>query len=205
MSAKVLSTITPIIYQYGYITIIMTAILEGSSIPFPGTIVFIIAGFVVYKAGLNIWISIILAGLFYSIASILPYYIGKKIKCGIYHFLEKYFKVSRNKIVEIEDFFHKHGELSVCISRPFFIGNYISYFAGIANVDLLRFLILTFIGILPWATIYLWLGYYCRGNLDQAYLYIKKYKMIAVGVLLVIIIATILIKWYKTIHQNKDY
>lgn len=201
LGAKVLSIITPVIYKHGYIAIIISAILEGTSIPFPGTIVFIIVGFIIYQGGLNIWYSIFLGGFFYSLASFVPYYIGKNIKGSLFSFLERYCRVSRRKIENMEKFFHKHGEISVCISRPFFIGNYISYFAGISNIKRSKFFILTFLGILPWATMYLWLGYYFRGNLDKAYLFLEKYNIITAGVLVFIIIGIIIVKRGKSLKK----
>lgn len=206
MDIKVLSaTITPFINQYGYIAIIISAILEGTSIPFPGSVVLILAGFIIYKGGLNIWYAILLGGLSYSIASIIPYYIGKNIKGSLFNFLETYCKVPRKRIMIMEKYFNKHGELSICISRPFFIGNYISYFAGIANINIFKFFILTFIGVLPWATLYLWLGYYFRGNLDKAYLFLEKYNITAAGFLIFIIIGFIIIKRYSIFKKKNNY
>lgn len=205
MIIKTLIELTPIIHQYGYIAIIISAILEGASIPFPGSVVLILVSFIIYKGNLNIWYAILLGGVFYSIASIIPYYIGKNIKCSLFIFLEKYCKVPRKKISLVEEFFYKHGELSVCFSRPFFIGNYISYFAGMVSINIFKFLILTFLGILPWATLYLWLGYYFRGNLNRVYLFLGKYNIIFTGAILIIFIGIIIVKSYRSFEKKKNY
>jgi membrane protein DedA with SNARE-associated domain len=205
MDIKVLSTITPFINQYGYIAIILSTALEGTSIPFPGSVVLILVGFIIYKGGLNIWYAIFLGGLFYSLASIVPYYIGKNIKGSLFNFLEIYCKVPRKRITTMEEFFYKHGEFSICISRPFFIGNYVSYFAGIANINIFKFFILTFIGILPWTTLYLWLGYYFRGNINRVYLFLEKYNITTAGVLIFIIMGIIIVKKYIIFEKKKNY
>lgn len=189
--------------KYGYLAIIISSILEGTSIPFPGLLVFIMAGLNVYKGELNMFYGVVLGGISYSLAALIPYFIGRHIKDGLFKFLQTKLKVSSKKINSIESFFHKYGEFSVFISRPLLIGNYISYFAGLANINILKFLLLTFFGILPWNLLYLYLGYYFQGNIDQASDFLKRYNLPITIAILIVIIGFILFNKYK--NKDKDY
>src|SRR5690554_5234530 len=190
MLTKILTPIIPVIYEYGYVTIILCAMLEGASIPFPGSPVLIIVGFLIYRGSINIWMAIFLGALFYSLAAIIPYYIGKNLKGNLFDFLVNTFKVPRKRIHSMEDYFYRYGDASVCISRPFFFGNYISYLAGIANISLIKFFILTYIGILPWVGAYLWLGYFFRGNLYRATRFLEEHSIpeISMGIFILLLI-----------------
>ncbi|MCR1898994.1 DedA family protein [Irregularibacter muris] len=193
MSIKELTTVIPIIQQYGYLAIIVISMIEGASIPFPGSIVLFLVGFIVSLGQMNIWIAILLGAACYTVASILPYYIGKNLKESLIIFLEKYFRISKEKFYTVEKVFNEYGEVSVCLSRPFFIGNYISFLAGVAHVRMKKYLLLTFIGILPWATLHMGLGYLFRGNYDKAIGLLKKYNF--VFIIVVILIGIVMVLW----------
>ncbi len=197
---NILSLVTNLIDQYGYIAIIISAFLEGASVPFPGSAVLALAGFLIRQGEINLWVAIFLAAASYSIASIIPYSIGKKLKETLFDFLEDHFKISRKKVENIKKIFNQYGEISVCITRSFFIGNYISYFAGIAQVPLIKYFPFTFIGILPWAFSYLVLGYIFRGSLEKVANFLDQYNVFGIWTLVGIGIAVlfIILKWYRS-------
>jgi len=62
--------------------------------------------------------------------------------------------------------FIRYGYLSVAVSRPFGLGNYISYIAGMAKMNLKLYLFLTFTGIYPWSYSMLLLGRYFSGKYE---------------------------------------
>lgn len=195
MDMKILSPIIPFIHEYGYIAIMITGMIEGSSIPFPGSIVLVIVGFIIALGKINIWLAIFLGAFCYTMGSIIPYYIGKNIKEDLFHFLVKYGKVPKKKIVSMEESFYKYGDISICITRPLFMGNYISYLAGIAHIHLVKFILYTFFGILPWMGLYLSLGYFFKGNLQKTSAFLDKYNIYIVGIFLGIGLLILLWKW----------
>lgn len=135
----------------GLIGLFLTMFIEGASIPFPGIVVVLAYG---YMMPLNILeASAVAAGMsfFYSIASLIPYAIAYKLENLLPSKLKRGVKKARN-------WFHKYGVWSIALARPFGVGNYISYVAGLTKVGPLRFLCLTFIGIFPWALAMLIIG-----------------------------------------------
>jgi len=150
---------------------LFTAIfLEGASVPFPGIVVVLAYGGLLNMslAGMA-GISAIMA-VIYSIASLIPYFIGNKLE----HLIRPNIRKGLDKASRI---FKRYGIWSIALSRPFGIGNYISYLAGISSVGLLKYLLLTFAGIFPWCLAILYLGDYLNGNYDRFLVLFDEYKM----------------------------
>jgi membrane protein DedA with SNARE-associated domain len=71
------------------------------------------------------------------------------------------------------------------------IRTYISFPAGLARVDLVRFSILTFVGALPWCAALALAGYELGRNYDRISGPISK---LAIG--LALIVAAVVVAWY---------
>lgn len=169
---------------------LFTAIfLEGASVPFPGIIAVL-----AYGGLLDLTLSRMagiaaLMALVYSLASLIPYFVGNKME----HLL---WKKIRKGLKKASRFFNRYGIWSIALSRPFGIGNYISYLAGIGNVGLIKYLLLTFAGIFPWCFAILYLGDYLNGNYDRFLVLFDEYKIEFYGIgLLLAILFTVYSIW----------
>lgn len=160
---------------YGYSSVALSSFMEGVSIPFPSLIILLLAGFLTSQGKLNIYFVIFIAAASYTIGSSIPYFIGYFINKGLLNRIKKYIKISDKHINEINAMFNKYGEKAVCFTRPVLIGNYISYFAGINRMPLIRFYIYTFLGIFPWAALIVFIGSKFGSSYKLAYSVIGKY------------------------------
>src|SRR5699024_3844897 len=106
-------------------------------------------------------IAVIAAGmsLFYTSASLIPFYLAAKLG-------SKFPERLKRKLAKGQNYFNRYGTWSIALSRPFGVGNYISYVAGLSKVNPLKFFLLTFLGIYPWSVVMLWLGDYFNGNIE---------------------------------------
>ncbi|MCP2033877.1 membrane protein DedA with SNARE-associated domain [Planomicrobium sp. HSC-17F08] len=133
--------------------------LEGSSLPFPGVVLVIAyGGLLNLNFGEAALLSIALAAT-YSAASLIPYFLGKKMHA----LLPKSFTKGLHRA---SDLFRRYGIWSIALSRPFGIGNYISYVAGMSKIGIVQYLLLTFVGIYPWCLAMLCIGAYVNGNYE---------------------------------------
>lgn len=133
--------------------------LEGSSLPFPGIAVVLAYGFIL---PVNYWNTLwIAAGMsvVYCLASLIPFYLGGQLE-GIFNGRK------RKGFEKAKDLFVRYGRWSVALSRPFGIGNYISYVAGASKMKVIPYLLLTFIGIYPWSYVMILLGNYFNGSYE---------------------------------------
>jgi len=142
-----------LIQTLGYWGVFIAMTLESACIPLPSEIIMPFAGFVVWQGNTNmtlLGITIVgaVANLF---GSLIAYSVGLK---GGRPLLEKYGKyvlITRSKLELADQWFEKYGYEAVLISRVLpGIRTFISLPAGIAHMDIKKFVIYTFIGSLPW-------------------------------------------------------
>lgn len=159
-----------ILSKFGISGLLFTMAIEGLSVPIPGIIVVLTLGYILNLGLIQTLIVSFFMSSLYSISSFLPYNIGYKLEDLI---RKKYSK----QINAAQHYFNKYGESSIAILRPFAIGNYISYLAGISKVNKWKFALLTFVGIYPWCVIMLLIGKISRGNIKYAINLAKSYSI----------------------------
>lgn len=141
--------------------LILTMLLEGLSVPFPGIIVIFTLGYILNLSLIQIVLIAAAMSLTYSIASCVPYSIGFKLENIIRKKYEK-------QINAVQRYFSKYGNFSIALLRPFAVGNYVSYIAGMSRVKLWKYILFTFIGIYPWSFAMLFVGKFTKGNIATA-------------------------------------
>lgn len=131
--------------------------IEGSSFPFPGVFLVVTYGYVLNLTFSKLVGLAFVMSLVYSAASYIPYGIGYQLESKIpWRF--------KRKLNRAQDVFRKYGLWSVALTRPFGVGNYISYVAGMCKVSAWQYGCLTLVGVFPWACAMLWMGNVFKGN-----------------------------------------
>jgi membrane protein DedA with SNARE-associated domain len=136
---------------------------------------------------LSFWPAVIIAAASYALGSLVPYYIGYNIpRLQNLPWVGRFVESSLRALDQVNALFRRHGEKAVALFRPFWIGNLISYFAGLNRMPYYRFLSYTFIGISAWSVTVIFLGQVFSTNLPKAAALIKHYSGIAFVLLIVI-------------------
>ena len=143
--------IVSMISTFGYTGIFVTMAIESACIPLPSEIIMPFAGYLV-SSGQFTMLGVTLAGAIGNVAgSMVAYYVGV---WGGRPFVERYgpyLLVSRNEIVIADRWFAKYGEAAVFFGRMLpVVRTFISLPAGIAGMNIYRFILFTFLGALPW-------------------------------------------------------
>lgn len=158
-----------IIQTMGYWGVFIGMTLESACIPIPSEIIMTFSGYVVWQGTTNMTLlGITLIGAVGNlIGSLIAYFVGLK---GGRPFLEKYGKyilISHSKLELADRWFERYGWEAVLISRMLpVIRTFISLPAGIANMDLKKFSLYTFIGSLPWSFALAYIGVHLGPNWD---------------------------------------
>lgn len=178
-----------IISKFGVSGLLFTMALEGLSVPIPGIIVVLTLGYILSLNLINTLIVSVFMSAMYSLGSFLPYNIGYRLENTIQ---KKYAR----QIKSAQHYFNKYGESSIAILRPFALGNYISYLAGMSKVSKWKYALLTFVGIYPWCVVMLLVGKVSRGNIQYAINLAKSYSIYfyLFASLAVLIIAGVIIR-----------
>lgn len=168
--------------------------LEGSSLPFPGLIMVLSYGYILSAGYAGTAFIALGMSIFYTLASLIPYFLGMKMGDYFSKRLEKGWK-------KAQYYFNKYGIWTIALSRPFGIGNYISYIAGISNVNLYKYIFLTFIGIYPWSYVMLLLGQYFKGNYEVMKNYFGTFSIYGYGA--AIVIGVIILFYYRKMKLDR--
>ncbi|MCR6577252.1 DedA family protein [Campylobacter insulaenigrae] len=161
--------------DWGYLGIIFLMFIESSFFPFPSEIVMIPAGYLAQQNELNFFICLF-CGIFGALLGALfnyylCYFLGRNIVLKIC----RYFGINEEKFNKFEFFFNKHGEISTFTGRLIpGLRQYISLPAGLARMNLSKFILYTSLGAGIWCLILLILGYVLgqNENLLKEYLHL---------------------------------
>lgn len=185
--------------NYWVITLLMT--IESSFIPFPSEVVIPPAAYMAAETGeLNVFLVVLFATVGADLGALinyyLAYYLGRPV---VYAFARSRWGhvclIDEEKLRLAEDYFDRHGAIGTFIGRLVpAVRQLISIPAGLARMNVGRFLLYTTLGAAFWNSILAGMGYYLQSvvpinELDAqvaAYSTEVKYFMIAVGVGLVV-------------------
>lgn len=155
MVAKIIgylsSFIVATISALGYWGIVLLMAIESACIPLPSEIIMPFSGYLVSKGEMNLWLVGIAGAFGCVVGSMVAYWAGMY---GGRPFIEKYGRyilLSRHDLDLADRWFAKYGEAIVFISRLLpAIRTFIAFPAGVARMNVTRFVIYTFAGSLPW-------------------------------------------------------
>jgi len=155
MIAKIITILSGIIVAtistLGYSGIVLLMAIESACIPLPSEIIMPFSGYLVSTGELNIWGVGVAGAVGCVLGSLLAYWAGMY---GGRPFIEKYGRyilLSRHDLDIADRWFSKYGEAIVFSARLLpAIRTFIAFPAGIARMNLTRFVFYTFAGSLPW-------------------------------------------------------
>jgi len=153
--------LTDTMSAFGYPGVIGLMALESSFFPFPSEVVVPPAGAAAREGELSLTL-VIVAGIAGSlIGALFNYWLAVKVGRPFLLKYGKYFFVKEKTFTKSEEFFRKHGEIGTFIGRLVpGVRQIISFPAGLARMNMGRFLFFTALGSGIWVTILALLGFY---------------------------------------------
>jgi membrane protein DedA with SNARE-associated domain len=191
--------IVRVVGQLGYPGIFIMMLLESSFFPFPSEVVMIPAGYLAYKGEMNIAVAVAM-GIAGSLAgALLNYYLAVWLGRPFLERYGRYVFLTPQKLARVERFFRNHGEISTFIGRLItVVRQYISFPAGLARMNLGRFLFYTGLGAGIWVAILAVVGYVAGGNEELIHTYSRE----ATIVLLFFCAALLAFYWIR--HRRRQ-
>lgn len=143
--------IVAVISTLGYSGIVLLMAIESACIPLPSEVIMPFSGYLVYTGRFNLWWVAVAGAVGCVIGSLIAYWVGMY---GGRPFIEKYGRyilVSRHDLDLADRWFARYGEIIVFASRLLpIVRTFIAFPAGVARMNLSRFVLYTFAGSLPW-------------------------------------------------------
>jgi membrane protein DedA with SNARE-associated domain len=190
------------IANYGYPSVFAAALLENLFPPIPSELVFPLIGFSAQTNDLGIAGAIgmaIVGAVGSTVGAIIIYFIALKIGLPtITRIGKRYHLLSESDLKKTETWFVRHGELAVFLGRMApGIRELISIPAGIAEMNIVRFTLFTFIGSCIWSLFLTLVGFFIGDAWIRFYgNYSQVFDIVGITLILVII-AIVAIKYYK--------
>lgn len=146
----------------GWLGVVIMMAVESCNIPLPSEIIMPLAGQFLVKSNTN-WFGIFEAGLYggigCTIGSIISYYIGALGGRPIIEKYGKYILIRKHHLHTADVWFEKYGEIAAFFARLLpVIRTFISFPAGVARMNLIKFILYTFLGSFIWSGVLAWAG-----------------------------------------------
>jgi membrane protein DedA with SNARE-associated domain len=184
----------------GYLGIFALMIAESALIPIPSEIIMPFSGYLVSTGKFNPILVIIAGSIGNLVGSLIAYVIGIKLGREIILKYGKYILIKKSHLDWTESFFKKYGDRSTFVSRLLpAIRTYISLPAGVAKMNLKKFVLYTFAGSIIWSTMWTYVGV----GLGEEWTKIRHYSDYIDGLVIIAIIIIVIIIIKKRIGKTE--
>jgi membrane protein DedA with SNARE-associated domain len=147
LSSLIVATISAL----GYSGVILLMAIESACIPLPSEIIMPFSGYLVSVGQLNLWGVGFAGAVGCVLGSMVSYWAGKYGGRPLIERYGRYVLISRHDLDMADRWFSSYGEVIVFASRLLpVIRTFIAFPAGVARMNLTRFVVYTFAGSLPW-------------------------------------------------------
>ena len=180
---------TQIMLALGYIGVAVLMVFESMILPVPSEAVMPFAGFLVAQGKFNFWIVVIVSAIGSIIGSLLSYWIGMYGGRPIVKRYGKFLLLHEGHLEWTEKWFKKYGDEAVFISRFIpVVRHLISIPAGIAEMNMKKFLFYTFTGAFIWNGFLTWVGMKMGENWEQITGWFRWFDIVIIAVLAALLI-----------------
>src|SRR4029077_16114679 len=143
--------IVSVISALGYSGVVLLMAIESACIPLPSEIIMPFSVYLVSRGEMNLWGVGIAGAVGCVLGSLVAYWVGMYGGRPLIEKYGRYVLISRHDVDLADRWFANYGELIVFSSRLLpVVRTFIAFPAGVARMKLMRFIIYTFAGSLPW-------------------------------------------------------
>jgi membrane protein DedA with SNARE-associated domain len=189
----------------GYFGVFILMTLESALIPIPSEVTMPFSGSLIASGRFDFWILVIVGTAGNLTGSLLAYWLGKWgqeavvrkviVKYG------KYLLISEHEYNRSERWFRNHGEIVVFGSRILpVIRTFISLPAGVAKMNLTRFIVYTSVGSFIWSLFLTSIGVTLGANWKSLEGYFRKFDVVIVVACALVVIWYV---WHKLKHVRR--
>jgi len=145
----------------GYPGIVVLMAIESSFLPLPSELVMPPAGYLAAKGEMNFALAVACGVVGSILGALANYGLAHWLGRAVIRRLGKYVWITEKSLERSERYFADHGEISTFMGRMLpVVRHLISIPAGIARMNLPRFVTFTGLGALVWCTILTWIGWF---------------------------------------------
>ena len=152
----------------GYPGIVLLMAIESSIIPLPSELVMPPAGYLAAKGRMDPFLAVLAGTLGSIVGALVNYWLAVRIGEPVLRRFGKYVLISNKSLDKTEAYFLRHGEISTFVGRLLpVIRHLISIPAGMARMNLARFVLFTGLGAGIWCAILTYIGWFVGTHEDR--------------------------------------
>ena len=200
-----------LISQMGYPGLVIVMFLENVFPPIPSEVVLPLAGSMTNEAQYNFTIfGVIFWGMIGSLAgAFFFYYLGKLFgEKRVYWIVEKVGKFLFVRTDDLDNafkFFEKHGEWTIFFGRMVpLVRSLISIPAGLAEMGMLKFILLTIAGTSLWNVILVMAGRILGPAWPRVIEIVDVYEHIALALMVLVVVAFFGVRIYQALKKKRS-
>lgn len=170
----------------GYYGIFFLMALESALIPIPSEVTMPFSGFLVQQGKLS-FLTVVTTGAFANLigslaAYALGYYLEESVILKLINRYGKFILLSESEYLRALRWFRKYGQSVTFFSRLLpAVRTFISLPAGLAEMNIWKFSIYTFLGSFMWSAFLTWVGFYFGNNWKVIEPYFNKFHIVIIG------------------------
>lgn len=190
MATIILGTISTwimsVISALGYGGVVLLMAIESANIPLPSEVIMPFSGFLVARGELNLWLVGLAGAVGCVVGSVLSYWIGKIGGRPLIEKYGKYILISHHDLDLADKWFKDKGEWTVFVGRLLpVVRTFISFPAGIAEMNFGRFVLYSFLGSLPWSLALAFFGQKLGENWENLRKYFHGLDWVILGLIII--------------------
>jgi len=185
----------------GYLGIVILMAIESACIPLPSEVIMPFSGYLVYMKRFSL-VATGLAGAFGCVVgSITAYYVGMYGGRPLIERYGKYVLISHKDLDIADRWFMRYGDGVIFFSRLLpVVRTFISFPAGVSKMNMVKFVIYTFVGSFPWCLGLAYIGMILGENWGSIKVYFHKFDYV-IGILILLGIGVFL---WKHLKRNRE-
>ncbi len=186
MIQSIIDWLVNVISVLGYPGVFISVFLESFFAPIPSEIILPFSGFVASLGSMNIYFVIVVATVAAYLGSLPFYFIGKWGEKPVLEFLDKFGKylfIKKSDVKKGFEVFDKYGSGVVFVGRLVpIIRTLISFPAGVAKMNFLKFTSFTLFGSLIWNIVLTYAGYLLGDHWEKIGDIVGQYEKVIIAI-----------------------
>ncbi|MBI2847362.1 MAG: DedA family protein [Chloroflexi bacterium] len=190
----------------GWPGVVALMAVESACIPFPSELIMPLAGWMLIKErGLGLS-YLLMAGLYGAVGNVLgsliAYWAGAQGGLPLLRRYGKYLLISRHDLDRAHEWFARYGEWAIFFSRLLpVVRTFISFPAGVARMNLAKFVLYTLLGSFPWSLGLAYGGYILGEHWEEIRAVMRPFDIPVIIVILLLLSLYIWRHWRRAVAE----
>ncbi|MDA4114423.1 MAG: DedA family protein [Thaumarchaeota archaeon] len=179
--------------------------MESATLPIPSEVVLPLAGYyLVYLGHFNFWLVVIAASIGSLLGTLIDYAIGYYLGRAAILRYGRIIRLNEGNLKTAEGWFARHGSVTVLLARfvPL-LRTLIAFPAGIAEMNLAKFVGYSIVGIFAWDAILIYVGVVSGQNYAAIVSALQTYFLPIEILAVLVIVVVLLFSWRRSKGKAK--